>query len=355
MKKTFKDRAVSTAAKISKKHKFLKPLALFVLGIVILFYNFLRYFATNGKRYITICFAVIFFFMSSSFATPDQTVDEDVYITSNEINDLDVSVAPTEVVVIEDVKTPITDVEFIDDDDDVIETENLSKSLNLEEVKEEDSFSLEDFYSDIILSDDLLNLSESKTSDFDLDAWYLILVNKTHPLPDDYEVPLTTLSGSMKCDERVKDFLLTMLKAAGKDGFNLRVCSPYRDYKLQETLFIRKINTFIDQGYSYLDSYKLASRKVIIPGASEHQLGIAFDILSSTHSSLNSAFGNTDAGKWLKSHCAEYGFILRYPKGKEDITGVVYEPWHFRYVGVEAATYIMENDITLEEFIEEIK
>ncbi|MDE6053987.1 MAG: M15 family metallopeptidase [Lachnospiraceae bacterium] len=92
-----------------------------------------------------------------------------------------------------------------------------------------------------------------------------------------------------------------------------------------------------------------------VPGASEHQIGLALDIVSSTYSGLEIGFCETRAGKWLKEHCDKYGFILRYPEGKEYITGIQYEPWNFQYVGKEAAAQIMERDITLEEFIEELE
>ena len=103
-----------------------------------------------------------------------------------------------------------------------------------------------------------------------------------------------------------------------------------------------------------MDAYKTASITVTVPGASEHQVGLAVDIISDKYSALNEGFGETDAGIWLKEHSADYGFILRYPKGKEEITGIQYEPWHFRYVGKDAALIIMQQDITLEEFIDRL-
>jgi D-alanyl-D-alanine carboxypeptidase len=110
----------------------------------------------------------------------------------------------------------------------------------------------------------------------------------------------------------------------------------------------------MEKGYSYLEAYKLASITVTIPDASEHQIGLALDITSTSYSQLEIGFGDTNAGKWLAAHCAEYGFILRYPLGKEDVTGIQYEPWHFRYVGKAAATQIMEQGITLEEFVAQL-
>jgi len=103
-----------------------------------------------------------------------------------------------------------------------------------------------------------------------------------------------------------------------------------------------------------MEAYTLASQIVMVPGASEHQLGLALDITSDTYIELLQGFADTEAGKWLAEHCCEYGFVLRYPLGKEDITGVEYEPWHFRYVGKEAATVMTEEGICLEEFMDRL-
>jgi len=118
-------------------------------------------------------------------------------------------------------------------------------------------------------------------------------------------------------------------------------------------LFNRKINLYMGQGMSYMDAYKKTAEYVTVPGASEHQIGLALDITSDTYYTLDEGFEDTAEGKWLAEHSHEYGFILRYPKGKEYVTSIGYEPWHFRYVGVEAATVIKENDLTLEEFWDE--
>ena len=110
----------------------------------------------------------------------------------------------------------------------------------------------------------------------------------------------------------------------------------------------------MNAGMSYMDAYKTASVTVTAPNASEHQIGLAIDFYSSTYMRLDEGFADTQAGKWLAENSYKYGFILRYPEGKEYITGIIYEPWHFRYVGVEAATVITEKGITLEEFWEDL-
>lgn len=191
----------------------------------------------------------------------------------------------------------------------------------------------------------------SLNNNFDKSDWKLLLVNKEHPIPADYTFTLGVIKGAMKCDERILTPLTDMFAAAADDGINLIVCSPYRDLSRQEYLFDRKMKSYINSGYSYIDAYKESSAVVTVPGASEHQIGISLDIICDTYSQLNEGFGETDAGRWLVNNSFKYGFILRYPKDKEDITGIIYEPWHFRYVGVEAATVIHDNNITLEEFV----
>lgn len=189
---------------------------------------------------------------------------------------------------------------------------------------------------------------------FDKSDWKLLLVNKQHTIPQDYEFTLGTIKGSMRCDERIIEPLTQMFAAAKEDGVNLIVCSPYRDLARQEYLFDRKVKNYQSQGMSYMDAYEKAAITVTLPGASEHQIGLAVDIISDTYSALEVGFADTEAGKWLAEHSWEYGFILRYPQGKEEITGIQFEPWHFRYVGRDAAEVIMGQNITLEEFVENL-
>ena len=105
------------------------------------------------------------------------------------------------------------------------------------------------------------------------------------------------------------------------------------------------------QGMTYLESYKVGSMSVTVPGTSEHHLGLALDILTGSYTEMDDGFGETEAGKWLAANSADYGFILRYPQGKEDITGIIYEPWHFRYVGEKYAKDITERGVCLEEYL----
>ncbi len=350
MKRTFKDRVVFGAARVSKKCILLKPAAYLVMVIVLGAYRLFKYFGANGKKYIVAVVAAIFFFMSSSFTTLDKSEENNVYLdtaTSEEADTESTQAKPSPVSLSVSVNTE-ADSELPDSSDLGSLFENVTVNGD-EEGDESEQFSIDEV--SVKADEDMVG----DTSVFEKNAWYLILVNKTHPIPEGYKINLATIKGNLQCDERVLSPLLTMLDAAKKDGVNIYVTSPYRSNKLQQTLFNKRIKILTEEhGYSYVDAYKAVSQKVIVPGTSEHELGMCFDIITDYHKTLDFEFGDTVAGKWLKNHCAEYGFILRYPKGKEAITGIEFEPWHFRFVGVEAAKYIMEHGITLEEFLEDL-
>lgn len=181
----------------------------------------------------------------------------------------------------------------------------------------------------------------------------LILVNKEHRLPEEYEVELKTMYDKVnRAAEEAYGPLNDMLAAGRAEGLAFEICSSYRDVAKQEKLFQEDIDRYMHQGYSYEQAYEKAAEYTMPPGHSEHSTGLAFDIVSLGYQMLDAGQENTAETQWLHEHCAEYGFILRYPKGKEDITDISYESWHYRYVGVEAATYIMEHGITLEEYLE---
>lgn len=182
----------------------------------------------------------------------------------------------------------------------------------------------------------------------------ILLVNKDNPLPEDYEVDLVMLSDAVNCAAKeAYEPLCEMLESGRKEGLCLVVCSSYRDVARQTELFEEDVEELIQRGYSYEDAYDEAAKETMLPGSSEHSTGLAFDIVSLDYQMLDEGQENTEENQWLQEHCAEYGFILRYPKGKEDITSINYESWHFRYVGKEAAKYITEKGITLEEYLGE--
>lgn len=187
---------------------------------------------------------------------------------------------------------------------------------------------------------------------------FCTLVNPKNKLDGDFEVETRKISGTEKLfDVRAADSLEAMLNDARDAGYPMFLVSTYRTVKYQQGLFDRKINEYVNMGYTKEAAEEEAAKWVAVPGTSEHNLGLAADIVSSTWYNTNNDltwdFEKTDHFKWLYEHCAEYGFILRYPKSKESVTEIVYEPWHYRYVGKEVAKYIMENNLTLEEFLEE--
>lgn len=185
--------------------------------------------------------------------------------------------------------------------------------------------------------------------------WNLILVNKTHPLPEDFTVSCTQVSEGQYADSRCAPELLAMMDAAKKDGCPLYVASSYRSLQRQETLFNQEVNSYIASGMSEEAAAEEAAVLQAPPGTSEHGTGLAFDIVGnswfSENSNLNEGFADTKESDWLLEHAQEYGFVLRYPEDKQDITGYGYEPWHFRYVGVENATIMREKNLCLEEYL----
>ena len=192
---------------------------------------------------------------------------------------------------------------------------------------------------------------EAKELEIDPDDWKLMLVNKQNPVPEGFEPQLANITESQMADERIIDDIYMMMDAASEDGVDLMICSAYRSYDRQNTLFNNKINKLMKEGMSYLEAYKVGSMNVTVPGTSEHHLGLALDILTGSYTEMDDGFGDTDAGIWLAANAPDYGFILRYPAGKEEITGIVYEPWHFRYVGREYAKDITERGVCLEEYL----
>lgn len=156
----------------------------------------------------------------------------------------------------------------------------------------------------------------------------------------------------MDVDSSIADHLREMLAAGEKEGLSFWIASAYRSTERQRELLDEDIETLVRQGYSYSEAYEEVVKETMPVGCSEHATGLAVDIVSKNYQILDEKQGRTDEIIWLQNHCSQYGFILRYPKDKEDITKVSYESWHFRYVGVEAAEEIMGRGITLEEYLD---
>ena len=181
--------------------------------------------------------------------------------------------------------------------------------------------------------------------------WRLLLVNPWNELPEDYGPELTALSNGMQVDARILDDLNAMLAACREAGLRPIVCSAYRTESTQVRLYSNKIARLRAAGWDESTLLTEAARWVAVPGTSEHQTGLALDIVSARYQLLNEAQEDTAEQKWLMEHCWEYGFILRYPADKTEITGIGYEPWHYRYVGRETAAAIRESGLCLEEYL----
>lgn len=188
--------------------------------------------------------------------------------------------------------------------------------------------------------------------EIDINDWKYQLVNMKNPISEDYYVELTEVRNGYQFDARAADALEQMLDAGISQGMDLLLVSAYRSYDYQNELYENKTQRLINQGYNQEDALDMAATAVARPGESEHNIGLAVDIVSGSYPILDDEFENTPEAKWLREHCAEYGFILRYERGKQPITGIIYEPWHFRYVGQQAARYIMDSGLCLEEFLE---
>lgn len=180
------------------------------------------------------------------------------------------------------------------------------------------------------------------------EEWNLIVVNRWNEIPGDYEVVLTGLDNGQKVDSRIYPYLQEMFDEMRKEGIYPIVREGYRTAEEREDIFRDKVFAYRKEGYSKARAERLAKEWVALPGTSEHQLGLAVDINADKEHS-----DNEEVYEWLAENAHKYGFILRYPQGKEDITGTAYEPWHYRYVGEEAAEEIFNRQICLEEYFGE--
>ena len=193
---------------------------------------------------------------------------------------------------------------------------------------------------------------EKKDAAASKDDWNLILINGDHPLPEGYQVPeFTQLINGHSIDKRAYPDLQRMMDDCRAAGLEPTICSSYRTWAKQEELFERKVQSCLPQAGSREEAERQAAVWVARPGTSEHQAGLAVDIVDKAYQTLDDGQEKTAVQRWLMDHCAEYGYILRYPTDKSAITGVGYEPWHYRYVGVEAAREIMSQGICLEEYL----
>ena len=190
----------------------------------------------------------------------------------------------------------------------------------------------------------------------DPDDWQLVLINPTHSIEKELEIEFDEVQG-YKFDSRIAGKVRELIAAAKEDGYSLAIVSGYRTMDRSRMLYANKIAEYQNMGYDEATAKVEAAKWVAPPGTSEHHSGLAMDIVSgdyyTKYSDLVEAFENEPEAVWLRENCARFGFILRFPKDKTEITGINYEPWHFRFVGEEHARAIMDQGLCLEEYLGE--
>lgn len=194
-----------------------------------------------------------------------------------------------------------------------------------------------------------------------LDIWernedVLVLVNGERALDSSYKASLRKIcNGRLRAAKVMYRPLVRMLKDAGKEGYHFWIASAWRSREKQQKLVDEDVRREMGRGVSYKEARRRTLLETMPPGHSEHETGLALDILCSENMNMDSSQARMPGNQWLKKNCHRYGFILRYPKNKEKITGIHYEPWHFRYVGEEASRYMKKHGLTLEEFWERLE
>ena len=185
------------------------------------------------------------------------------------------------------------------------------------------------------------------------EEYYLLLANAENPLPQDWSIQTEEVQNGYEMDKRAAPAMREMIQAAKEDGVELMLCSAYRSVEKQPQLFDRSQQAYMAQGMSEEEAYAKTATETAIPGTSEHQTGLAADIVTPTYQMLDAGFADTPAGQWLSEHAAEYGFVLRYPQDKQEVTGIIYESWHYRFVGKTHAKLMKESGLCLEEYLQQ--
>lgn len=181
---------------------------------------------------------------------------------------------------------------------------------------------------------------------------FIRLVNYHSPLEEGYVPELEEIENGYEVDGRIVKDLKQMLEDGRDEGMDFWICSAYRSVDRQKKLFEENVRKYLNQGMGRLQAEEEAKKEVSRPGESEHATGLAVDIVARSYQILDEKQEDTSEAKWLHENSYKYGFVLRYPVDKSDITGIIYEPWHYRYVGKKAAKEIYDEGITLEEYLE---
>jgi len=180
----------------------------------------------------------------------------------------------------------------------------------------------------------------------------LILVNCWRPISDSYAVDVKELPNGQKVAAECYDDLMQMLEDCAAEGMDPEVCSGFRTIAFQQRLYENKVQRVMEEGHARQDAERIAATEVARPGTSEHHTGLAVDIIDADYPVLDDTQEQRPTQQWLMENSWRYGFVLRYPTGKTDITGIIYEPWHYRYVGEETAKLMEEQDLCLEEYLD---
>ncbi len=225
---------------------------------------------------------------------------------------------------------------------------SISAVLEIKHIKSEKDILITS-ESDISQTDN--TVSNYNGINIDKTDWRLILVNADHKLPDDYSVDTAVLTNGFQTDSRCCSDLQQMLDDCRQEGLTPVVCSAYRTQEMQKTLFENQVKKQKAAGHSDEEAEIEAAKLVAVPGTSEHQTGLAFDIVDIDYQMLDLQQEKTAVQQWLLKNSWKYGFILRYPADKSDITKTDYEPWHYRYVGKENAKFIYDHNLCLEEYL----
>jgi len=195
---------------------------------------------------------------------------------------------------------------------------------------------------------------------FTKDGVRFLLVNPWNPISQDYAPELVELEpdlgyAGLQVNQACRDALTSMVRDCNaQSGSTVFIVSAYRSLQIQTYKFNNLLSAYLYAGYSLEDAYALTAREIAVPGTSEHHTGLAADIMDTRYPKLDEVQATVPGQIWLMENCWRYGFILRYPADKTEITGIIYEPWHYRYVGVELATELYESGLTLEEYFDEL-
>lgn len=179
---------------------------------------------------------------------------------------------------------------------------------------------------------------------------HLMLVDRAHAVKEGF-VPRLKNSGGILLEEHTAAACEEMLSAAGKSGIALKLLSGYRTREYQKGLFDRSVAEYMSQGLDRDEAWRMTARYIAVPGYSEHETGLAADFCTADADDTQDNFGNLSEGRWLAMNAHRFGFVLRYPRMKEHITGIAYEPWHFRFTGLPHSERMFSSGITLEEYL----